>query len=364
MKIFKKVAALVTVAAMVTLSMTAFAQEPQVGDDYDAENGAYESYEMDALPVFMSFTGEVVSIEPFMEDDEPVEGEYFIKVEGEDGPAVFRQDWLTFVLGDEIAVGDTITGYYEAGLPMIMIFPPQFPVRVIVNGEFTNLAVDRFDEELVSFDGSLQLNIGDDTEIILQSGADFDGELTNRMLVVVYDISTRSIPAITTPSLIVVLYERAVALPGVDFGGALIFDLDENGEEYDADEVDEIDWSMYNVIVNGQGLANVSVATIGDYIFPTHVQLRPVLEAFGITPSWNGQTREVSFTNINGEDVVFRVGTATVTVGDVVVTMHQNTVIIDNSTYAPLGFFRAALGVNNAYFSGGHVFINNDELVE
>ena len=358
MKVFKRVTALVTVAALVVLAMSAFAVEPPYDEpEYDGEYEAYEAYEeayeAEQMPVFASFTGVVESIEPFVVDDEPVADHYIITLDGEYGPAVFRTDFLTYVLGDEVAVGDTITGYYEAGLPLATIFPPHFTVRVIVNGEFTNLAVDRFDEELVSFDGSLKLYIGEDTEVILQSGGAFDGELANRMLVVVYDVSTRSIPAITTPSLVVVLYERAVAFPGD------ILDLD-----LDDDETDEIDWSVYDVIVNGQGLAGASTAFVGDYIFPTHVQVRPVLEAFGIVPSWNTALRQVTFTNIHGYEVSFIVGTNLVTAGGQEVTLHQDIVIINNSTYAPLGFFRDALGVNNAYFEGGHVFIDNDELMQ
>ena len=366
MKKFKKIVALMMVAALAMLPIAAFA------DSVYEDEGTVVEFEV----TFLAFTGEVVSIEPLVVDDEPVADHYFITLDLGVVTAVFRTDDFTFVLGDPIAVGDTITGFHDANLAVPMIYPTQYSPKVIVNGDFENVAVDRFDEELVSFDGSLQLIIGEDTEVILQSGAAFDGDLTNRALVVVYDVSTRSIPAITTRSLVVVLYERIIAFPdpveldddGYDPADDEVDDDaivdDEDIVEDDIVEDDEIDWSQYAVIVNGVGLADVGIATIGDYIFPTHVQLRPVLAAFEITPGWNSATREVTFTNIHGEVVVFQVGTNVVTVGGEVVTLHQETVLINDRTYVPLGFFRDALGVNNAYFLGGHVYIDNDELMQ
>ena len=96
---------------------------------------------------------------------------------------------------------------------MGMIYPPQFTASVIINGDFINIAVDRFDDDLISYDGLLMLSIGDETEIILQDGELFDCELAHRKMVVLYDISTRSIPAITTPSKIIVLFERFATGP-------------------------------------------------------------------------------------------------------------------------------------------------------
>ena len=163
---------------------------------------------------FGSVRGEVMEIDVHEMEYETL---IFFRIDGENGDVTFVADFNTFILGDEPAVGDIITGFYPLNSLMAMIYPPQYNVDVIVNGDFLNVTVDRFNDEFISSDGMLQLNIGDDTEIILQNGDPIRlGELPNRKLVVVYDISTRSIPAITTPEKVVVLFER------ITFGPALL----------------------------------------------------------------------------------------------------------------------------------------------
>jgi hypothetical protein len=70
---------------------------------------------------------------------------------------------------------------------------------------------DVFDKDLISSDKSLKLNISDKTEIISQDGKAFEGELANRKLVVLYGVSSKSIPAQTNPSKVIVLFEKPAA---------------------------------------------------------------------------------------------------------------------------------------------------------
>jgi len=161
------------------------------------------------MPIFGSLTGEVVEVN--VEYTYPPT--YIFRIQGEGGSTNFIADFNTFFLGDMPIVGDTITGFYLMDVFIAAVYPPQFTASVIVNGEFGMIAVDRFDEELKSYDGFLMLNIDDETEIILQDGELFDCELAHRKLVVLYDISTRSIPAITTPNKIIVLFERFTTGP-------------------------------------------------------------------------------------------------------------------------------------------------------
>ena len=168
-------------------------------------------FEMDDLPVFGFWLGEVIEV--VVDDSYPPI--YTFHLEGVGGSATFIADFNTFFLGDIPEVGDYIVGYYLMDAPMIMIYPPQYNVSVIVNGEFLGVAVDRFDDELVSYDGFLKLNIDDNTEIILQDGEPFDGDLAHRKLVVLYGVSTRSIPAQTTPDKIIVLFEGFATGPAL-----------------------------------------------------------------------------------------------------------------------------------------------------
>ena len=202
-------------------------------DEFEEEFGLDE---FDYLPLYASLSGEVVRFELVEQLDETVMEE--IDVETEDGLVRFFVDDDTVQFSrasdefDGMKVGDRVIGFFEPSLFMAAIEPPQYHLVALVHGESLNAHLDRFDKELTSFDGSLIIVPDEDTKIIFQNGEAFEGELdelSSRRLLVIYDVSTRSIPAITTPSFIVILFEMAVHIPGfVDGEG---FDGDDNDEE-------------------------------------------------------------------------------------------------------------------------------------
>ena len=67
------------------------------------------------------------------------------------------------------------------------------------------MKVSFFNSQLLSSDGSLRLNIAPSTQILLENGQLFNRNPANRNLIVVYGATTRSIPAQTTPSQIIVM---------------------------------------------------------------------------------------------------------------------------------------------------------------
>lgn len=102
--------------------------------------------------------------------------------------------------------GDMVIGFYDANAPVPLIYPPRYTALVMGKYSIThNIAVDYFDENLVSNDGMLKLNIGPTTKVILTNDQYFSGDLENRYLIVVYDFTTRSIPAQTTPQKVIVI---------------------------------------------------------------------------------------------------------------------------------------------------------------
>lgn len=111
----------------------------------------------------------------------------------------------TYLL-DELTAGSEIIAFYDANVPVILIYPPQYnAIAIAIADNGRTVKVDHFDENLISADGSLKLNITDETNIILKDGSPYDGDLTNQDLIVSYGPSTRSIPAQTTPEQIIVL---------------------------------------------------------------------------------------------------------------------------------------------------------------
>lgn len=113
----------------------------------------------------------------------------------------------TYVLDQEmIMVGDTITGYIDGNAPTILIYPPQYQALAVVKeNPDQNVKVAYFNDKLVSHDNQLKINPSPYTIITTTNGQAFTQSVANHNLVVIYGISTKSIPAITTPERIVVL---------------------------------------------------------------------------------------------------------------------------------------------------------------
>jgi len=179
--------------------------------------GEGEDYNMDTtIPHYFSVTGNVVSVEK-------IEGLIHVTIEDTDGnPAVLvLSEETVFPFSDEIKEGDEVTGWYQTDRPMIMIWPPQYNIAVLVTGapEGVNIKVDRFhawkdntEGFLLSQDEMFAFKTDENTEIILASGESFPAdEIEGRRIVVIYGISTRSIPEMATADKLIVLYEDIMA---------------------------------------------------------------------------------------------------------------------------------------------------------
>ncbi len=115
-----------------------------------------------------------------------------------------------FVNQARIELGMPVIGFYDMNAPMVMSFPPRYqPIAVAMDDHRYNMKMDCFDEHLMSLDGQLVLNIGPDTRVSMTNGQNFYGELGGRLLLVLYGVTTRSIPARTTPGQIVVFCQRS-----------------------------------------------------------------------------------------------------------------------------------------------------------
>ncbi|QGU96306.1 hypothetical protein GOM49_15460 [Clostridium bovifaecis] len=157
---------------------------------------------------FKSYEGIIKSIE----DYKSVKGSKIVQVEDNKGGVanLIISENTYFINDNKIEVGARITGYYDATRPMIMIYPPQYTAEVVVIGDIKeSVKVDLFNENLVSVDSQLKIKVYNDTEVITQDGKKYEGKLTNKNLVVIYDIATKSIPAQTAPIKVIVLNKEA-----------------------------------------------------------------------------------------------------------------------------------------------------------
>ena len=110
--------------------------------------------------------------------------------------------------------GDMVTGFYDSNAPVPLIYPPQYQAVVMARAEpGRNVKVDFFDEDLVSSDGMLKLNLAPTTRILLENGQAFTGNPAKRYLIAVYGPATRSIPASERARLRRVRSHRIVVVP-------------------------------------------------------------------------------------------------------------------------------------------------------
>lgn len=293
--------------------------------------------ETPATPEFSAVTGSVTAVETEDREDGTTVTRIAIAY-GEDAEAVLISDADTFqAAGENAQLGDTVTGYYDATRPMILIYPAQYQlVAVAVNpSEDASITVDRFSgDPLISSDGGLQLNLSGETKILSRDGSDYVGALDGAVLAVYYTITTRSIPAQTSPSKIVVLAE-----PEINY--ADVFELTGAPILVEGKKIDSPDafWSENNAVM---------------------VAVKPIAEALGMTYAFDEATGLVTadkFSFTVGQDGYALGKMAPILLGDA-------PVVVDGHVYVPLNFFTEVAGVNNAYFFEGQIDIDNGEKMQ
>lgn len=160
------------------------------------------------MATYKSFSGKVTEIENKQVSFEPDIASYqLFTIETESNSIVnLVVSQTSYFIDDSIVViGDDVTGFYDVNAPVPLIYPPQYSALVVhkeIPEQFVTFA--HFDNQLVSDDRTLQLNIDKSTVLSLPDGQPFKGKPSDSDLIVVYSAATRSIPAQTTPSQIIV----------------------------------------------------------------------------------------------------------------------------------------------------------------
>lgn len=161
---------------------------------------------------YVSISGTITAINDMWTSDEQRTGcSKLMTVEDSSGNIVnFSVTPATYFVDHAMVnTGDAITGFYDADVPVILIYPPQYQAVVMAKVSIhQNVAVDYFDSNLVSSNGMLKLNLSPLTKVELENSQAFYGSLGNRHLIVIYGAATRSIPAQTTPYKIIVMCPR------------------------------------------------------------------------------------------------------------------------------------------------------------
>ncbi|MEO4052924.1 stalk domain-containing protein [Solibacillus sp. CAU 1738] len=156
---------------------------------------------------FIKLSGKIGAIEPRTHDFQ------YSLIEKQDDIFAITFNPKTVVLDNtgkkvELKEGMEFTAFVNKNKPMLLIYPPQYsPEIIIVQTEAISTAeIGIFDKDFVNKTNSLQLNIADETEITDLAGKKLTpAEIVDKEVIVFYGITTRSIPAQTTPSKIIVL---------------------------------------------------------------------------------------------------------------------------------------------------------------
>ena len=151
--------------------------------------------------------------------EEPENRDYSVNYTIQDDTLVFDQAGNKLTLED-VKEGSLLEVYTGAYTPAPMIMPPQYQANIIIlldpEAEEAGFTwADTFimvDGVLTGTGNTLALNLTGEVEILDRQGNPSQEDLENKDLLVFYDISTRSIPAQTTPSKIVVLGTNELAL--------------------------------------------------------------------------------------------------------------------------------------------------------
>ena len=249
-------------------------------------------------------------------------------------------------LGNKKALSDltdgtkitVFTGSYE---PTPLILPVQYTANVIIiNGDQEgNVNADTYlaDEEgYTNAANTLNIATADDTKIVDKDEKEYKGDLDKNDLIVFYGASTKSIPAQTTPTKVVVLGENEFALKQIEAAKNATPAPTAAPETTVAPEVTEAPQVSYAGLVNVViGDKNVSDVYAKDNT--TMVPLREVAEAAGFTVTWDAENRAVI---LNDGVYSLKIGENSYVKGKMMpLTLSAAPEIVNDLTYVPAEFF-------------------------
>jgi len=156
-----------------------------------------------------------IKVEGTIEDVEKNDGLTLYTLDGKEEQFVLAVNEETLIYDNagkktKLKIGDSVSAYTDSNKPMILIFPPQYTPDVVIveKDEESTAVVGIFDDELVDPYLKLQLNVDDSSDISSASGDPVKvDDLKGNDLLVFYKVTTRSIPAQTSPEKVVLLDE-------------------------------------------------------------------------------------------------------------------------------------------------------------
>ena len=228
---------------------------------------------------------------------------------------------MTDAVKEDIEVGMEVSVIYHKTTVMALSYPPLLGPDVVLlhDGAEHSTYVEYFDEDLLSADGSLRLNISDETEIV-----DFEGnvltkeDIFERDLVIFYSIVLESYPAQTTPHKVIVMPEREEETPNA----AIIL--------------------TEEVITTDEGVKMIP--------------LRVVAEALGFEVTWNAEDKSVEVVKGSNWSTI-KIGRNVYNFAKMLIRLESAPVLVEGSTYVPMSYAEQVLQANVEVSENGSVII-------
>ena len=200
-----------------------------------------------------------------------------------------------------IKEGSSVTMFYNITNPTLMVLPVRYtPDVLVLNTENDGVVkADSFSDELVNSQNTLELNIDDSTVIEFANGAKMAAsadDIKNSDAVVFYTTTTRSIPAQTTPSKVIILGDAT---------DTSMFDIADEADS-DVTEVPTTIGTPDGVILDeamGVDAENYAALTVNGNKVDAHfidsegvtmLPIRVVAEAMGLDVNWDESRQAVS----------------------------------------------------------------------
>lgn len=241
----------------------------------------------------------------------------------------------------DLTAGSKITVFTGSYEPTPLILPVQYTANVIIiNGDKEgNVNADTYlaDEEgYTNVANALKIATADDTKIVDKDEKEYKGDLDKNDLIVFYGASTKSIPAQTTPTKVVVLGKNEIALKQIEAAKNATPAPTAAPETTVAPEATEAPQVSYAGLVNVViGDKNVSDVYAKDNT--TMVPLREVAEAAGFTVTWDAENRAVI---LNDGVYSLKIGENSYVKGKMMpLTLSAAPEIVNDLTYVPAEFF-------------------------
>lgn len=235
----------------------------------------------------------------------------------------------------DLAEGSTITVYTGSYEPTPLILPVQYTANaIIINGDQEgNVNLDTYlaDEEgYTNAANTLNIATADDTKIVDKDEKEYKGDLDKNDLIVFYGASTKSIPAQTTPTKVVVLGENENAVRQIEAAKNATPAPTTAPEETEAPQVN---YAGIDKVAIGEKLVTDVYAKDNTTMIP----LREVAEAAGFTVTWDAENRAVL---LNDGVYSLKIGENSYVRGKMMpLTLSTAPEIVNDLTYVPAEFF-------------------------